>query len=329
MAHSGSSGSKSSVPTATLKYSTSVTSAEVVVTFNQPVQLVRVISGSPTLLAKHNAQSATFRRSSTSNERVTISVTPDAGHAEVLTVRIPKSALPAASAPAGLSKQTNSKQTTSTSEPPPKGTPAKVVYFGPASDRRVYITIDDGWKPSQRVLHLMQTQHVPITTFLIQNAAVEHLAYWKAFVKAGGVIEDHTISHPMLTKVPFQEAVAQWKGPISTYPKWFGQTPTLGRPPYGGINPSVAIAAHDAGLQEIVMWSAEFNPTDPSKGLETWNHKQLSPGEIIILHWQPGIYNQIETILALCKKLNLHPAPLVLSNDTSTTGTTSGTSGTE
>ena len=229
---------------------------------------------------------------------------------------IPLASSSTVTASSGSSNHSDPSQTSNTTKPvvpvhPGKAAP--LVYFGPTTGRRIYITVDDGWQPSQRVLSLMQQQHVPITAFLIQNAAVEHLSYWKAFVAAGGVIQDHTVSHPWLSKVTFQQDLAQWQGPIQTFPKWFGQTPTLGRPPYGAVDQNVLVAAHNAGLQTVVMWSAEFNPNNTAAGLQTWNGKPLSPGEIVLLHWQPGLYNEIEKVLAICKQQHLVPAPLMLS----------------
>lgn len=91
--------------------------------------------------------------------------------------------------------------------PIPEGQPAKLVWRVPVKERAVFITIDDGWYPNQGVLDLMQKYHLPLTAFLIQRAAEEHEAYWHDFVKSGGTIEDHTLSHPFLTHV----STAHWR----------------------------------------------------------------------------------------------------------------------
>ncbi len=288
--------------------------------FNQPIEDVHVISGQAALLVGKSADSVTFQRSQSSNQTVKVLVTEASGVKAQLTLQIPQAtevsmASSSNAAPSGTPVAFKN-------SPPPSGKSAPIVYFGPSSGRRIYITIDDGWFPSQRVLQLMQQQHVPITAFLIQQAASEHLNYWNAFVKAGGIIQDHTVNHPWLTRVSFQNDISEWAGPVQTYPKWFGQTPTLGRPPYGAVNTAVQIAAHKAGLQDIVMWSAEFDPADPAKGLQTWNNQPLSPGEIVLLHWQPGLYNELQNVLSICKKRGLVPAPLVFGpSQTSTTST--------
>lgn len=184
-----------------------------------------------------------------------------------------------------------------------------MIWFGSPTGNRVYLTIDDGWFPSNTLLAFMQKTHVPITAFLIQKAAAEHPAYWKAFVQAGGIIEDHTMSHPFLTSLTFAGAQAQWAGPRNTFPQWFGVTPTLGRPPYGAVDPTVLDAAHAAGLQAIIMWDVEWTP---SKGFSTWNHGPIQPGAIILLHWVPGVGHAVETLVQELAKQGLHPAPLPL-----------------
>jgi peptidoglycan/xylan/chitin deacetylase (PgdA/CDA1 family) len=312
------------------------TNSQISFTLSERIQTIHMVSGDASPILSSSGQSVTFLRAKSTAQTVTSLVTAANGYKQLLTFHIP-SMTTMGSTVQGQSSVSNKSQTgTSPSVPPfpvQAGTAAPVVYFGPATGRRVYITVDDGWVPSQRVLKLMQRKHVPITTFLIQDAASENPAYWKAFVQAGGVIQDHTVNHPWLTGIPYAQDLAQWQGPVQMYPKWFGQTPTLGRPPYGAIDENVRVAAHNAGLQAIVMWSAEFNPKHPKAGLETWNNKPLSPGEIILLHWQPGLYQQIQEVLAECKQLNLVPAPLTLNEpqvtltgSTATTGTTATTS---
>jgi hypothetical protein len=89
--------------------------------------------------------------------------------------------------------------------PPPASSPAvsvaRLYCFARPAGRAIYITIDDGWTPSAAVLALMHTTYLPITAFLIADAAREHLSYWRAFAAAGGLIGDHTVSHPDLTKL--------------------------------------------------------------------------------------------------------------------------------
>ncbi len=185
---------------------------------------------------------------------------------------------------------------------------APLIWFGAKMGGQVYLTIDDGWFPSASVLALMQRDHIPVTAFLIAKAAVEHPDYWRAFAAAGGEIEDHTVNHPNLTLLTLTEAEAQWQGPVSDYPAWFGvPAPTLGRPPYGAVSPGVRAAAWAAGLRYVVMWSAEWVP---GQGVKTWNGGPIQAGEIILLHWVPGVGKELSQLLKTLAQEGLHPAPL-------------------
>jgi peptidoglycan/xylan/chitin deacetylase (PgdA/CDA1 family) len=183
---------------------------------------------------------------------------------------------------------------------------ARLYCFARSAGRAIYITIDDGWTPSAEVLDLMHQTYLPITAFLIANAARQNLSYWKAFVAAGGMIGDHTVSHPYLTRLTLRQAKAQWGQDRTLLGGWLGQTPAVGRPPYGASDPAVEVAAARGGLTALAGWSATMS----GDRIETWNGKPLSPGEIVILHWVPGLGHQLTALLAAIRARHLNPTPL-------------------
>ncbi|HUY96861.1 MAG TPA: polysaccharide deacetylase family protein [Verrucomicrobiae bacterium] len=189
----------------------------------------------------------------------------------------------------------------------PPGPTIPVYSFGNPARGRLYITIDDGWFPSVGVLRLMRRFHLPITTFLIADAVREDIPFWRAFVAAGGVIEDHTVSHPDLNTLTPRGALLQWAANRVRLQRWLGRSPTLGRPPYGDADPSVLRAARLAGLRGIVLWSA----TDTNGRIQTWNGEPLEAGEIILLHWDPGLTGELQRLVSLIRARHLTPAPLV------------------
>jgi peptidoglycan/xylan/chitin deacetylase (PgdA/CDA1 family) len=178
--------------------------------------------------------------------------------------------------------------------------------FASPAGRAVYITVDDGWTPSAQVLVTMRRTHLPVTAFLIEQAAQRNLAYWRAFAEAGGTIGDHTVSHPNLTKLSLSQATLQWAQARLALGRWLGQAPVMGRPPYGAFDRTVAAAAYRARLKALVGWSA----TVSNSGVETWNGKRLEPGEIVLLHWDPGLGRQLTKLLAVIHARDLHPMPL-------------------
>src|SRR5262245_1281987 len=179
--------------------------------------------------------------------------------------------------------------------------------FASPAGGAIYITVDDGWTPSLRVLDIMRQTHLPVTAFLIEQAAQRDLPYWRAFVQAGGTIEDHTVSHPDLTKQTLRKATAQWEQARLTLGRWFGRAPLMGRPPYGAFNRAVQAAAYWGGLKALVGWSATIDDHDR---VRTWDGKGLEPGEIVILHWDPDLDRQLAKLLEVIHAGHLHPMPL-------------------
>jgi len=89
--------------------------------------------------------------------------------------------------------------------------------------------------------------------------------------------------------------------------RWFGQAPLMGRPPYGAFDRMVQAAAFRGGLKALVGWSATIDDHDR---VRTWDNKALEPGEIVILHWVPGLDRQLTKLLAAIHAEDLHPMPL-------------------
>jgi peptidoglycan/xylan/chitin deacetylase (PgdA/CDA1 family) len=184
---------------------------------------------------------------------------------------------------------------------------ARLSCFARPAGRAIYITVDDGWTPSAEVLALMHQTYLPITAFLISGAAKEHLSYWKEFTAAGGMVGDHTVSHPRLTTLTRGRATTQWGKARTLLGRWLGQTPVIGRPPYGAFNHAVEVAAARGGLTALAGWSATMS----GDRVQTWDGKPLSPGEIVLLHWDPGLGRQLTALLAAIRAQHLNPAPLM------------------
>ena len=179
------------------------------------------------------------------------------------------------------------------------------MYELPVKQPVVYITIDDGWYPNEEVLKLMQQYHLPITTFLIEQAAQKQPSFWHEFVSAGGRIEDHTVNHPFLTHLSLAEEKSQISQPIDYFRQYGSQLDEL-RPPYGDFNSEVGQAAWDSGIKYIVMWDAEME----NSVLTLRSSPGLKAGDIILLHWVPGLDQELIKLLNIIQKQNFGIADL-------------------
>jgi peptidoglycan/xylan/chitin deacetylase (PgdA/CDA1 family) len=83
------------------------------------------------------------------------------------------------------------------------------------------------------------------------------------------MIGDHTVSHPYLTRLTMGRATAQWGQARTTLGRWLGQTPAVGRPPYGAFDRTVEVAAARAGLTALAGWSATMS----GNRIQTWDGK--------------------------------------------------------
>jgi peptidoglycan/xylan/chitin deacetylase (PgdA/CDA1 family) len=248
------------------------------------IPLTQVLCGTDQVSLAASSQVAVFEGGTACQAR--LQLTAQDGEQAVVPVTIP--ALPQAKRPAV----------------------ARLYSFASPAGGAVYITIDDGWTPSAEVLAIMRQTHVPVTAFLIQKAAQQNLGYWRAFVAAGGLIGDHTFSHPYLTKLSLRQATAQWAQARAALGRWLAQTPDLGRPPYGAFDRRVEVAAARGRLLALAGWSATMS----GDTIQTWDGKPLHAGEIVILHWVPGLGGQFAALLAAIRALHLHPAPLTLAS---------------
>lgn len=207
--------------------------------------------------------------------------------------------------PPSLASESTPPTQLATSSSSVQGQSADVLWSVPTTERAVFITIDDGWFPSQSLIQMMRQYHFPVTAFLIQQAAQKHPDYWKVFVAAGGNLENHTLSHPDLTKLAPADLANQLSTPMN-YLGQFAAPPTLFRPPYGAFNPLVLQQVYRSGMKHLVMWNAVM-----SKGvLHTYNGKPIQPGSIIILHWEPGLSTQIKDLLGILQQEHLGIASL-------------------
>jgi peptidoglycan/xylan/chitin deacetylase (PgdA/CDA1 family) len=179
---------------------------------------------------------------------------------------------------------------------PVLGVQAPVHYSVRTKDRVVFLTIDDGLFPDPAFLAMVRAQHIPVTVFLTNRVthAPKALAYFRSLKAAGAVIEDHTLSHPWLTKVDEATRHQEICGAAKRDGIDYGRRAQLLRPPYGAYNASVLATAHACGIRGVVLWNAVM----PVKGpLQTTHGKgKLEPGDIVIMHFLPGMASQVAAL---------------------------------
>jgi peptidoglycan/xylan/chitin deacetylase (PgdA/CDA1 family) len=188
----------------------------------------------------------------------------------------------------------------------PKPVAPREVWFGPSAGNRIYLTIDDGWFPSAAALDLLARRHIPFTTFLIGRAVREDPAFWRRVEQDEGFLGDHTYSHVALTTLTDAGIRRQVVRDAAILERLGGVPPTWMRPPYGAVNARVLKALGEAGVARVVMWSAVVD-----RGrISTWNGRPLGAGEIVLVHWVPGLERDLRVLMRAARAAGLTFAAL-------------------
>jgi peptidoglycan/xylan/chitin deacetylase (PgdA/CDA1 family) len=86
----------------------------------------------------------------------------------------------------------------------------------------------------------------------------------------------------------------------------FGRKPTLFRPPFGSMDNNTVAATANCGLSAVVLWNATVNRGQ----LQRATPGPLTSGDIILLHWGPGLAADLVVLSAYLDRSGLRTALL-------------------
>ncbi len=183
--------------------------------------------------------------------------------------------------------------------------PVPVIHRVPTKDPVVFITIDDGVTAEPDALDVIRDQHLPVTMFLNQMYLHRNGDYFRQIQAMGGVVGSHTTSHANLKgKDPaFQHG--QICDLVPEFESRFGAAPDMFRPPYGNYDAVTLQQAASCGIKYVVEWSA----TGDTGSIVT-AEGPLRAGDIILLHFKPGLGLRLRNILSQVAAAGLRPAQL-------------------
>ena len=189
----------------------------------------------------------------------------------------------------------------------PAGPLAPIYHRLPVTQPVAFLTIDDGWFQLPDDLALMRDAHIPFTMFLIAPVAAKNPGFFKQLEAAGGIIEDHTITHPSLRGAgyPFQHhEICDGRTSLE---HTFGTTLHLFRPPFGNYDQTTLRAVHDCGLKAAFHWSETVN--NGVVAYQTAEHR-IHAGDIILMHFRPAFLKDVLAALIAIHDAGLTPALL-------------------
>jgi peptidoglycan/xylan/chitin deacetylase (PgdA/CDA1 family) len=158
----------------------------------------------------------------------------------------------------------------------------------------VALTFDDGpGKYTQGVLEALAAKHVPATFFVLGSSAARNPGMIEKMKTAGHEVENHTWSHPILTKVSAETL----KSEITRTSSAIGGSRFL-RPPYGTYDAAVTTAAASLG-HRLVLWTVDtldWKSRDADAILAKVK-AGTKPGAIILMH--DGGADRAQTVVAI------------------------------
>lgn len=173
--------------------------------------------------------------------------------------------------------------------PNPKTAP--VIAKIETKKRVVFMGLDDGIVKDPRAIEYIKQHHYPFTLFLADNLAGDNYAYFKPLVSdASNTVEDHTLHHPMLTRMSFDQQKGEICGQAAIIEREFGARPKLLRPPFGLYNATTQLAAAACGMKAVVLWSAKVN--DGKIQYQLGNH--IRPGDIMLMHFRKKVIEDLQ-----------------------------------
>ena len=164
----------------------------------------------------------------------------------------------------------------------------QTVVAGPADEREVALTFDDGPNPpyTDRILDVLRDEHVRATFFLVGRAVAANPATVRRIVREGHAVGNHTWDHPHMLVLSRPAMRSELRRTDDAIFRAAGIRTRLMRPPFGARDFAVIDEAKAEGYQ-VVMWSVPLPKDWEMPGDATIASRvvdNVSDGSIIVLH---------------------------------------------
>lgn len=179
--------------------------------------------------------------------------------------------------------------------------PVPVLWRVPTTEPVVFLGIDDGWTKSPQAAQWLTSHKLPFTIFLTDQAAKDDYGYFTQLQNSGLNIQNHTLTHPDLTKLNYEQQKAEICGQSDRLQLLYGHRPTLFRPPYGNYNDITRQVVAECGMKAIIMWRAKAD----GGALQFQDVNHFEPGDIILMHFRPKFAEDMKAFMAEADRQHL------------------------
>jgi peptidoglycan/xylan/chitin deacetylase (PgdA/CDA1 family) len=167
---------------------------------------------------------------------------------------------------------------------------APVLYDIKTTKPVIFLGIDDGVKKIPEALDFFKQKKWPMTMFINHKYYKENIDYFKTIESYGANLGSHTINHPDLSKLSYEDQRKEICSSQEQYERDFGKKVKLFRPPYGNFNDNTKRAAKACGHIALIHWRATVD-----SGLVFYqNGNSLKPGQIVLMHFRPRVIEDLK-----------------------------------
>lgn len=164
----------------------------------------------------------------------------------------------------------------------------------------VALTFDDGPNPvyTRQILATLKKYNIKATFFMTGANARKYPDVVKAIYAQGHTIASHTMSHPMLTKIPEKQLAYEIASPSQIITGIIGVKPKCLRYPFNDSNLHVREEIRANGMVPVPMGFNSFDYERPGTDkIVSWVLKNVYSRQVILMH--DGYDKREETVAAL------------------------------
>lgn len=164
----------------------------------------------------------------------------------------------------------------------------------------IALTFDDGPNPiyTRQILAILKKYNIKATFFVVGVNAQKYPDVIKEIYAQGHVIGNHTMTHPMLTKVPEQQLNYEIVNTSNIISSIIGIKPKCLRLPFGAANSHVRDEIRAAGMIPIGLGFNSFDFERPgTENIVNWTLSNIFARQVLLLH--DGYDQRQQTVDAL------------------------------
>ena len=162
------------------------------------------------------------------------------------------------------------------------------IYRVETSEKKIAISFDAAWgnDDTETLISILSNYNVPATFFVVGAWVDKYPESVKQLYSAGHRIENHSNTHPYMTKLSREQAENEITSCNQKIANVTGRTPTLIRVPYGDYNNNVVETVENMGMY-CIQWdvdSLDWKDGATAENIAERVISRVEPGSIVLFH---------------------------------------------